>query len=143
LVPQSVQFRFTVWEEQFLPVIEQNPATGYGATTPSELSWTYTESVYITMLLRGGFVLLMVFCAFWIALLVRSWTRVHDPDVGVRLAARALAASALVLIPMHAIFPYFTAPGLPHVIAVLAGLAFAPIHETAGAGPRRLSAHVA
>jgi hypothetical protein len=130
IVPQTVQFRLNVWQQQFLPVIELNPATGYGATTPSQLSWTYTESVYITMLLRGGFLLLMIFCAFWIALLVRSWTRVHDPHIGVRLPARALAASALVLIPMQAVFPYFTAPGLPHVIAVLAGLAFAPTHET-------------
>ena len=140
LLPQTVQFRLNVWEQQFLPVIQDKPTTGYGAVTPSELAWTYTESVYITMLLRGGFVLLMIFCAFWIALLVRSWTRVHDPDPGVRLAARALAASALVLIPMHAIFPYFTAPGLPHVIAVLAGLAFAPTHETAKDGPRPVAA---
>jgi O-antigen ligase len=139
LLPQTVQFRLNVWEQQFLPVIEERPTTGYGAVTPSQLSWTYTESVYITMLLRGGFVLLMVFCAFWIALLVRSWTRVHDPDPGIRLTARALAASALVLIPMQAIFPYFTAPGLPHVIAVLAGLAFAPTHETASDGPRTLA----
>jgi hypothetical protein len=54
------------------------------------------------------------------------------------LTARALAASALVLIPMQAIFPYFTAPGLPHVIAVLAGLAFAPNHESASDHPRAL-----
>jgi O-antigen ligase len=139
LLPQTVQFRLNVWEQQFLPVIENKPTTGYGAVTPAQLSWIYTESVYITMLLRGGFILLMVFSAFWIALLVRSWTRVHDPDPGIRLASRALAASALVLIPMHAIFPYFTAPGLPHVIAVLAGLAFAPTHETASDGPRALA----
>jgi hypothetical protein len=137
-LPQTVQFRLDVWQQQFLPVIEDKPTTGYGATTPSELSWTYTESVYITMLLRGGFILLMVFCAFWLALLVRSWTRVHDPDPGIRLTARALAASALVLIPMQAIFPYFTAPGLPQVIAVLAGLAFAPNHESASDHPRAL-----
>jgi hypothetical protein len=139
-LPQTVQFRLDVWQQQFLPVIEDKPATGYGAVTPSELSWTYTESVYITMLLRGGFILLMFFCAFWIALLVRSWPRVHDPDPGIRLTARALAASALVLIPMQAIFPYFTAPGLPHVIAVLAGLAFAPEHETAAAPRTRVLA---
>jgi hypothetical protein len=130
LLPQTVQFRLTVWQEQFLPVIEDNPTYGYGPVTPSRLSWTFTESVYITMLLRGGFILLMIFGAFWLAMLVKAWTRVHDPSPGVRLAARALAASALVLIPMQAVFPYFTAPGLPHVIAALAGLVFAPSHDT-------------
>jgi hypothetical protein len=139
LLPQTVQFRFTVWQQQFLPVIEENPTFGYGAVTPSKLRWSYTESVYITMLLRGGFILLMVFGAFWLAMLVRAWTRVHDPNPGIRLAARALAASALVLIPMQAVFPYFTAPGLPHVIAVLAGLAFAPDHETASREASRLT----
>ncbi len=128
-IPSTLNFRFSVWTEQFLPVILEKPTVGYGPTTPKDVTWEFTESVYITMLLRGGLILLAIFLAYWFALLARSWATRNDADPAVRIPARALTASVIVLIPMNAVFPYYTSPGLPHVLAVLAGLAFAPTHE--------------
>lgn len=54
-LPASVAYRLAVWTQEFLPTIGRNIVTGYGPELPPGAVWQYTESQYVTLLLRGGF----------------------------------------------------------------------------------------
>lgn len=131
LLPQTVQFRLAVWQDQFLPAIEERPVLGWGATTPDAVLWPFSESVYLTLLLRGGVALLSLYVAMWAAMILRALdasrrTRQRTEEGVQGVVAPAVVGAATVLIPMQALFPYFTSPGVPHLLLLLCGLAFAP-----------------
>lgn len=124
-VPETLSFRWEVWTEQFFPSLASRWVTGYGPGLPPEITWRFTESVYITYLLQGGLVLLLVFLALNLVLL-RTMLDQRNPRDPVRTAvASTVAAMVVVLLPLHGIFPYMTGLGLPQVFWALAGVALA------------------
>lgn len=120
--PQTVGYRFEVWREQFLPVVADHWITGYGPELPPSITWRSTESLYITLALRGGIVLLVAFAVLWVVVLRTSWRARDDLDPCGRTVALTLLGTAVALVPMHVLFPYFTASGLPQVFWVFMGL---------------------
>jgi hypothetical protein len=142
LVPQTVASRIGFWTDQYLPALEGRWLTGYGPQIPPEITWKYTESVYITMLLRGGLPLLLVYLALSAVLALMALDlarrrlepradpeRAEGPAVE-RALARALFVMVLILAVLQLIAPYFTTTGLPHVwwlaAALVAGAAHTP-----------------
>jgi hypothetical protein len=61
VVPNTIAFRWEVWTKQYVPVIERHLVTGYGPDLPPGSVWAFTESAYVTVLLRGGLPLLALF----------------------------------------------------------------------------------
>lgn len=60
LLPQTIGFRLEVWSRDYLPLIEDNPWSGYGPLSERDLElFPYTESMYISALLMGGIPLLV------------------------------------------------------------------------------------
>lgn len=123
LVPQTLSFRYAVWTEQYLPVIERNPLSGYGPGVPPEVTWQSTESIYVTMLLRGGVPLLIIYLALMLAWLV--WARAarhaeHEP-VGAAVA-EVVVVAVVILFVYQALVPLFMITGMPHLLWALAGL---------------------
>ncbi len=135
--PHSLAFRWDLWTQQYLPTIDQHLLTGYGPELPPSAIWQYTESLYISLLLRGGFPLLFIFgCLMWIA--ARQALRVTDDR---RPLARAMFTIIIALIVMHTQANYFLDAGLPQLWWALAGLLFAiPVTEQSGA-PRAIRPH--
>ncbi len=122
-VPETVDYRFEVWQDQYLPAVADSPVLGYGPELPESITWVYTESMYLSLQLLGGLPLVLAFAALvWTFLSAMAPGR-SSPDPSVQAPARAVIAVMIVLIPMHAIFPYFASPGLPHVVWLLAGVA--------------------
>jgi O-antigen ligase/polysaccharide polymerase Wzy-like membrane protein len=123
VVPQSLAYRYDVWGQQYLPALQAHWLIGYGPELPPGIQWQFTESLYLTLLLRGGVVLLLTFIGLMIAAALRARAAVRDADEGTRVAGRVLLIAIIALIPMHAEMPYFVDAGLPHVFWILAAIA--------------------
>jgi hypothetical protein len=69
-VPQTISYRYGVFEEQSAPALKGRWTTGYGPDLPPQLAlgnFAYTESAYVSILLRGGVLLLAVFLLLLLA----------------------------------------------------------------------------
>jgi hypothetical protein len=119
VVPASISYRYDIWSEQYIPAVREHWLTGYGPEIPPEIHWQYTESLYLTLLLRGGIVLLLAFIALMITAALRAKTAANARDPGGRAAGRALLVAVLALVALHGEIPYFVNAGLPHVFWIL------------------------
>jgi O-antigen ligase/polysaccharide polymerase Wzy-like membrane protein len=124
VVPQTIAFRYYVWRHEFEPILSPHLLTGYGTEPPATLSFGYTESLYVTLILRGGLPLLLVYFGLVAALLVQTRPLLADPDIERRVVARLLTILFVMLIFMHLFISYFVDSGLPHLLWILAGVAF-------------------
>ncbi|HUR18799.1 MAG TPA: O-antigen ligase family protein [Acidimicrobiales bacterium] len=125
LIPQTIGFRLEIWKEQYIPVISRHLVMGYGPDLPPEITWLYTESLYLTLLLRGGIPLLALYAALMWALCLRARRLADSQEAPCRAVARLLIVLVALLVPMHAVFPYFTSSGLPQPMWVLIGIMLA------------------
>ncbi len=129
-LPQNFNFRITVWTTEFIPVLVKHPVTGYGPNLPPNLGFSYTESVYVTLLLRGGLPLLLLYAGLMLTLALRARDLRDDPDAGRRAVARTLFVLIVLVVFMQVTTNYFVNAGFPFIFWVLAGLL------TAGTGSR-------
>jgi len=122
IIPNTVAARIHNWTRQYLPALSGRWVTGYGPGIPSNVTWQFTDSVYVTIVLRGGLVLLGLYAA-----LMAGFAAIARPVTRSSRAATALAGTLLVLVialvPLQILATYFTTSGLPEVIWILAGLA--------------------
>lgn len=125
VIPQTLSFRYEIWTEQYFPALTSQWLFGYGPGIPPEIVWRFTESVYVTYLLQGGLVLLLLFLALQ-AVVLRTMLDVRDARDATRTAVSStVAAMVVVLVPLHAVFPYMVGLGLPQLFWGLAGVAMA------------------
>ena len=135
-VPQSVAFRYEVWTQQSIPALSGNWLTGVGANVPDSSAWQSTESMYVTLLFRGGILLLAVWALLWYGFwdLAAPWTRSRDPAVSA--CARFLVVVIPILALMCLIQPYFTYGGSTHLLWLAAALVAAATPDVALRGER-------
>jgi O-antigen ligase len=126
LIPESLAFRYEVWTQQSLPALSGRIWSGSGATLPSDVQWRSTESMYITLLFRGGIVLLIIWVALWWAFIRTAWNRRASCDPTQQIACKALIALLSVLLFMQLLQPYFTYGGIGHIIWTLGALVVVP-----------------
>lgn len=123
-LPETLQYRIAVWIEQYAPAFPDSYAIGLGPTLPATVSWEHTESAYLTVMLRGGVVFLLLLVLLQVGAALLGWAAHARAD---RASDRAIGAAAgtlaIVLIPMNAVFPYITNGGLAQPAWVLWGLA--------------------
>lgn len=123
-LPSSVAYRVAVWTQEFLPTIGHNIVTGYGPELPPGAVWQYTESQYVTLLLRGGLPLLVIYgCLNW-SLFAQARRRGGRQGVD-RVIGRSTEALVVILVPMLVFENYFIYPGLAELWWILAALVFA------------------
>ncbi|HVV57763.1 MAG TPA: O-antigen ligase family protein [Gaiellaceae bacterium] len=139
VVPQTLAYRVDVWRTQFLPALTGRWLTGWGPccstpdSLPAGLAWDFTESVYLTLLLRGGVILLGAYAVLmWaFASTSRRAARARERPAVDRAAANVLLFLVLALVPLQWIEPYFIDDGLPQLLWGLAGLLMAAGVSTA------------
>jgi hypothetical protein len=124
LIPNTVMDRINNWTQQYLPALSGRWVTGYGPNIPPNVSWKYTDSVYVTIILRGGLILLGIYVALMAGFLSAGVAarRALGASPEARAIAATLAVLVLILIPLQTIATYFTTSGLPEVIWILAAL---------------------
>jgi MYXO-CTERM domain-containing protein len=122
IVPRTIVYRYDIWKDQYLPVLEHRWVAGFGPDIPPDARWKYTESVYVTMLLRGGVLLLAIYLAFMVRLAIEGRRLMRDgPPLHVGIGSAAVAI-VLVLAVTQIIATYFTTSGAPQVVWALAAL---------------------
>ncbi len=122
IAPQTIAFRYTVWKTQFFPVIEENLVTGYGPTLPPRLYFAYAESLYVTLLLRGGVPLLLVYAGLMAALFARARVAAVTEETERRIVGRVILAAVPLLLVIDTIATYFLDSGPAPLLWTLAGL---------------------
>jgi hypothetical protein len=122
VLPQTIAFRYEVWKSQFVPVIKENIITGYGPNLPPGLFFNYAESLYVTFLLRGGIILLLVYFALMVGLALRARLVARGGDSEQRIVARVVLAAVPLLMVIDIIATYFLDSGPAPLLWVAAGL---------------------
>jgi hypothetical protein len=123
-VPQTMDYRYRLWRDQYLPIISDGRWwTGYGPDPAPNLVFNYTESLYISLLMRGGLPLLLWYLGLMAALATAAYRRRGSPDIATRCAARTTLVAALLLLPMHFVEPYFIMTGMAPMLWITAALA--------------------
>jgi O-antigen ligase len=122
LVPQTIAYRWEHWTQDLLPGLNGRWLTGYGPDLPSNVSFRFTESLYVELLFRGGIVLIALFGFLWWALWSKAWRRSGSPVAEERAMSRVLVIVAASFLLLHVIEPYFITSGMPHLVWVLAAL---------------------
>ena len=123
-LPQNVNFRIAVWTDQYLPVVREHLATGYGPDHPTSIPFSYTETIYVTLLLRGGIPLLTIYAGLLFALALRAREVRHDSDPDRRALGRVLYLIVVLGLFMQLLTNYFVNAGFPHLFWILAALLF-------------------
>ncbi|MGH3251282.1 MAG: flippase [Trebonia sp.] len=121
-LPQNFDFRITVWTTEFLPVIAKHLTIGYGPVFPPGLAFSYTESVYVTLLLRGGLPLLFLYAGLMLALALQARHLRNNPDAERRAIARVLFVVIVLVVFMQMTTNYFVNAGFPFLFWILAAL---------------------
>lgn len=120
-VPQTIAYRFSVWERDFLPLMERSVSYGVSNELPESVIFQNTENQYIALVLRGGVLMLLISVVSMtaIGLAVRRATRAPDPVVAVTASA---ALAVLLFLPVAAmVWPYLTNAGFPQSWLPIAG----------------------
>jgi hypothetical protein len=124
-LPRNFNFRIDVWTSQYVPVLERHLTTGYGPDLPPSLAFKYTESVYVTLLLRGGLPLLVIYGALMAALALRARDVKDDGAPEVRAVAHVVFLVVVLALFMQMVTNYFVNSGFPFLLWALAALLFA------------------
>jgi hypothetical protein len=127
-VPQTLWSRYLIWNHQYAPALEKDDRwlIGYGSGVPVEIDWQYTETLYITLVMRGGVLLLGIYVALILMVAWRARRLTHSEDPSTRAIARAVYLSVILMAFMHLVANYFVISGFPHLLWPLLGLLFAP-----------------
>jgi hypothetical protein len=83
-------------------------------------------------------VLVLAFAALQVVIVRDAWRARASPSADRRTVALTLLGTTLALVPMHLLFPYYTASGLPQVVWIFLGLlAGSQVAAPTAAAPRR------
>jgi O-Antigen ligase len=121
-VPQTLNTRWSIWTQQYIPAIEKKPLTGYGVELPSSVRWPYPESQYIAFLIEGGLPLLAVFGFLAWAMMDEARRAGRSDDPVDHAVGQALRVSVLSMVVVNAIWPFLSNGGMPQLLWCLFAL---------------------
>jgi hypothetical protein len=121
LLPSTIVGRYDNWVNEYLPALSGRWVTGFGPGIPSSVSWKYTDSVYLTLVLHGGLILLALYVALMCGVVVSARTAYAvDSESGALIATVIVLVGVLAVI--QTIATYFTTSGLPQVVWIMVAL---------------------
>jgi hypothetical protein len=127
LLPQTLAYRITIFKTQDIPLLTGRWLTGYGPSLPGNYAFPFTESLYFTMLLRGGLILLAIYLALMWTLAQSALSAMDCAESGEQLlVARVVMVVIVLLFFIHFIEGYFVDTGPADLIWVLAALLVRP-----------------
>jgi len=122
IIPRTLVSRYDIWTQQYFPALSGRWVAGFGPDIPANVTWKYTDSVYVTMVLRGGLILLALYAALMIGFVAVA-RRAATTTAEARAAVAAVCVLVIALAPLQLIATYFTTSGLPEALWIMAGLA--------------------
>jgi hypothetical protein len=136
--PQTLQYRFLIWQRDYLPLMAQAAPLGLGTDTPEGVLFDATENENITWVLRGGVGLLALGWTTVVALGVRALRHARGAEGPARSTAMVLTAVIAFLPAATMVWPYLTNAGLPLALFGISGAALGLAARAPAAGPRRI-----
>ncbi len=133
---QTLQYRFLVWERDYLPVVASAAPVGLGTEKIPGALFASTENQNLTYVLRGGVGLVAVAWIAMGAIAVRSLRHARAPANPARSGALALVGVISFLPAATMVWPYISNAGLSYALVAIAGavLAGEPPDEDARVG---------
>jgi hypothetical protein len=122
-VPQTLGYRYTLWTTVNIPSLSGHWLLGYGGGLPASFAnFPFTESLYFSLLIRGGLILLAAYALLNIVWIAGALRVARSPPGPVATIGRALSVAMIAFLPLNMIESYFLGSGTPHVLWALAGL---------------------
>lgn len=121
-VGQNIETRLEIWTQDYAEPLRLYWETGYGPAVPPQIEWVHTESLYVTLLLRGGVLLVASYFILMFVIAALAWEGRHSTNPLDQVLSTALFATVVGSIAMHLVFPYLTSSGFPQVFWLLAAL---------------------
>lgn len=126
-VPQTLEYRFEHWTQTQIPVLSGRWTFGYGPDQPPSLrDFPYNESLYFSLLLRGGLVLLAIFLGLMVALWRAGLRAARGDDPMQAVLGRAVAIAVAVFVVLDLIEAYLVGTGTSQLLWALVGLLAVP-----------------
>lgn len=125
IIPETLAYRFKVWQDIYFPLIEQNPIWGITPTFAGRFTWAWAESQYLYLLVRSGLVSLIGHLGYVITLMVWAFKTFKDRlthDELTHQLAIALFAILAVLTIMGLTNEVFTSSGAVDYLWMIVGL---------------------
>jgi hypothetical protein len=122
IVPETLAYRFVVWEQIYFPIIGRNLAWGVSPTFGSFLTWHWAESQYLYLLFRSGLVSLIAHVSFVSLLLYWLHKRIRGSEGLSRMLAVTVFAILVALSIMGFTNEVFTSSGAIDYLWILVGL---------------------
>ncbi len=121
LTPQTLAYRFKVWQEVFLPVLGNNLLWGIRPTL-GDLSFQYAESQYVFLLFRSGLISLLAHLA-WVGI-TAAWLyrKIRNSQGLTRTLTIVVFAVLIVLSTMGLTNEVFTLSGAAEYFWILFAL---------------------
>ena len=120
-VPQTIAYRIEVWQRDFLPLLERAVPYGIGNELPQSVLFQNTENQYISLVLRGGVLLLLAAGAAMVLATAAVARAARRPGELTGAVAGAALGVVLFLPVASMIWPYLTNAGFPQAWLSLAG----------------------
>jgi hypothetical protein len=126
LVPETLFKRYLVWTEQWIPAMSGHWLTGWGPGEPANVEWRWAETLYLTLLVRGGPLLLALYAALMFVVGRRALRLAREGRDPLRQTlARVVLVLVLLLVPLHLVGNYFVISGFPHLFWAFLGILLA------------------
>lgn len=124
LVPQTLAYRFKVWEQIYIPIILQEPLWGVTPTL-ANLGWAFAESHFLLLLVTTGLVGLTAFLTWWggVVLWLVETIRKAQPHTINRSISFTVMLMMIILLIMSLTNEVFTFSGVVDYIWILLGVA--------------------
>lgn len=120
-VPQTLSYRFMVWQQIYLPIIDKHLLWGVNPTFEA-VTWQWAESEYLYLLFRSGLFSLLAHLAF-VALVLRwAFHRIRSDSGLNKMLAVALFTIVCALSIMGFTNEVFTSSGSIDYLWILIGL---------------------
>lgn len=131
LVPQTLAYRFVVWEQVYFPIIGKYLAWGVSPTFGNALTWSWAESQYLYLLFRSGLVSLIAHLTFVFMMLAWLFRRIRKGEGLPRMLAVMVFTILTALTIMGFTNEVFTNSGAIDYMWMLVGLTAGTVIKTA------------
>jgi hypothetical protein len=127
--PQSINYRYALFQEQNEPALAGRWATGFGPDLPPRVAlanFPFTETNYVTLLMRGGVPLLVVFVLLMLVVLRSARVALRSAATDFqRCIATVVLATTLGYFPLLLLESYLLDDGPAHAYWAFVGLMLA------------------
>lgn len=138
LVPQTLSYRYALFQEQSAPALEGHWTTGFGPDLPPRLAlgnFPFAETTYVSLVMRGGIPLLVIFLVLTGMVIVAARREQRRSTTHLQWSiATVVFSTSIGYVLLQLIESYMLDSGPPHAYWAYVGLMLAAVGYRAAEG---------